>query len=150
MKHTSLFFILMLAALTATVGCSSNAWDEVPQKITTFISQYFPGQGIRSYSVDNGTERLVTSGGTSLEFDANLDWTIIDANGHTLPQTLLYDELPPALFQYLEETENLSNVYKLERTSAIYIITLKDTYITYDIATGAIKYPKADDAKSAA
>lgn len=71
-------------------------------------------------------------------FDSSYSWTTIDGEGATLPQVLLFDELPPALYEYLESTENLTSVYRLDRNSRQYDVGLFDTALTYTIATGEI------------
>lgn len=55
-----------------------------------------------------------------------------------LPQVLLFDQLPPALYKYLEETENLGNVFSLERNRSTYTVVLLDETLSYDIATQQI------------
>lgn len=141
MKRKSLIQILVLAALIITGACSSNVWDELPENVSSFVGEYFPGQGIRSFSEEGDGEQVVLNNGTSILFDKNGEWTTVDLGGSVLPEVFLYDCVPPALFQYLEETSNTDNVYKAERTSREYILTLTDTYITYNIETGDIIYP---------
>jgi len=127
-----------------TGACSSNVWDELPEKISSFVAEYFPGRGIKSYTVTDSEERVQLNGGTTLVFDSNREWTTADPDGDVLPEVFLYDCMPPPLFQYLENTSNTANVYKAERTSRDYILTLNDTYITYNIETGEINCPPAD------
>lgn len=143
MKRTSLIQILVLAALIFTGACSSNVWDELPEKISSFVAEYFPGQGIKSYSEEGDGEHVVLNNGTSILFDKNQEWTTVDLGGSVMPEVFLYDCLPPALFQYLEETSNTDHVYKVERTSREYILTLTNTYITYNLESGEINYPPA-------
>lgn len=71
-------------------------------------------------------------------FDSSYAWSSIDGEGATLPQVLLFDELPPALYQYLEETESLNSVYRLDRDARQYEVGLFDSALTYTIATGEI------------
>lgn len=143
MKHNTFLHILILTLLILTGACSSNVWDELPPKISSFVAEYFPGQGIKSYTENDNEERVQLNGGTTLVFDRNREWTTVDPGGNIVPEVFLYDCMPPALFQYLEETSNTENVYKAERTSREYILTLNGTYITYNIDTGDINYPPA-------
>ena len=120
--------------------------DDLPDDISSFSSQYFPGQRVSDYSESDDGKRMELANGATIIFNDDNDWVTIDGNGSRLPEVLVYDQLPPALFQYLEEMEAANSVYKLSRTSSIYIVTLDDTYITYDIDSGTITYPKAQTA----
>lgn len=143
-KRSSIIYVVIAIALVMAGSCSSNVWDELPDKVTSFLAEYFPGQGVASYSDVEGEDcRVEMRNGAVITFDVNDNWATIDGNGNTLPEVLIYDQLPPALFQYLEEMESTNGVYKLSRTSSTYIVTLRDTYITYDVESGAITYPAA-------
>lgn len=144
MKHNSLIHILILTALMLTGACSSNVRDELPEKISSFVAEYFPNRGIKSYTVTDSEERVQLNGGITIVFDNNREWTTADPGGNALPEAFLYDCIPPALLQYLENKSTTGNVYKAERTSRDYILTLNDTYITYNIETGEINCPRAD------
>lgn len=151
MKRETVLNLLLLAALVVTGACSSNAWDDIPADISAFVIRYFPGQGVGSYAEDDNSDsyaHIVTSGGIRIVFDRNYEWTVIDGNGRRIPQPLVYDELPPGLFQQLESTGNLDNVFKVERTSNVYIVTFSDRYMTYDVVSGTITYFSAPDGKS--
>ncbi|MBD5322675.1 MAG: hypothetical protein HDS01_07910, partial [Bacteroides sp.] len=54
---------------------------------------------------------------------------------------LMYDELPPELYSYLQSTEQQNGVYELKRDKYYYKLTMLDTVLTYDIATGKVTYP---------
>jgi hypothetical protein len=55
-----------------------------------------------------------------------------------LPQVLLFDRLPPSLYSYLEETENLGNVFSIERDRTTYTVVLLNETLSYDVATEQI------------
>lgn len=149
LKSSSIIYVFIAIALVMAGGCSSNVWDEIPDNITSFLSEYFPGQGVAGYSdtPDDGC-RIEMRNGATITFDVNGNWATIDGNGNTLPEVLVYDQLPPALFQHLEEMEQTTDVYKLSRTSSTYIVTLRDTYITYDVDSATITYPAAKQVRA--
>lgn len=131
--------ILMVMFLSAC--SSSSVWDEVPTPITSFIEQYYPGSGVKSFSQTTDGYKVKITNGASLSFDEEYNWTFIDGNGVRLPEVLVYNQLPPALFNYLQGIEQQSDVYAMNRDKTYYKLTMFDTVITYEIATGKISYP---------
>lgn len=147
LRHFYISLIIVVSGV-ALCGCPSNVWNELPDNISSFIARYYPGQGVSDYTVTDDGSRVEMSNGAILVFDSKDNWTTIDGNGSRLPEVLAYDQLPPALFQYLKETGNADASYKIERTSSTYIITLEDTYITYDVDSSTVTYPTAPQASS--
>lgn len=137
MKRTLLLFIgtILLWA------CSSNEeYDNVPEPILTFITQYWPNPVIEVYSHPNDNRYEVgIKNGPTLDFNGNYEWIQIDGDGMELPQILLYDELPSPLYEYLESGEYLNEVMEMERSSTRYYLDLLNSYITYDISTSQIR-----------
>ena len=132
--------ILFFLSLTFIPGGCGNAelWREMPQEIANFINQYFPNSELGSFSNDNGTYHARIHNGAGMTFDANYKWTDVDGYGVSLPEVLLFDQLPPKIYQYLQETEELSGVYAIHRTKTLYTITLLRQDLNYDIATGEL------------
>ena len=54
---------------------------------------------------------------------------------------LVYNQLPPALYNYLQGIEQQTSVYRMSRDSHYYKLTMENTVITYEIATGKVSYP---------
>lgn len=134
-------FLPIVVGIIVLGACSSNVWDEVPSPITSFVEQYYPGSGLSSYNqTDNGYQVKITNGAT-LSFDSDYSWTSIDGNGVHLPEVLVYNQLPPALFNYLQSVELQNSVYRMSRDAHFYKLTMENTVITYDIATGKVTYP---------
>lgn len=48
-RHEKLILIPLLFFLMIVGACSNSVWDEVPSAITSFIEQYYPGSGVKSY-----------------------------------------------------------------------------------------------------
>lgn len=128
---------LFLIAFSLT-SCSDSKWGELPSPISSFITEYFPYSSIESYSENDNEYYIRVKDGPSMIFDSSYSWTTIDGEGATLPHILLFDELPPALYEYLESAESLASVYRLDRNSRQYDVGLFDTALTYTIATGEI------------
>lgn len=133
--------ITSIFVFVAMVLCScshSDLYDGMPRKIQTFISQYYPNSQLESFTTTDTSYNVVVKDGPSIVFDANCNWTYINGNGGQLPQVLMFNDLPPRLYSYLEETEDTKNVYEMTRTSKEYTLVLLGYTLHYDIATGEI------------
>lgn len=134
--------ILLLGTLLVFGACSSDALEDTPTTISRFITQYFPNQRVKSYTdTADGGHKAVLDNSATLIFDENNKWIEIDGEGITLPDVLLYDQLPPELYSYLQATAQTNGVYAVSRDNFYYKLTMLDTVITYTISTGAITYP---------
>lgn len=74
-----------------------------------------------------------------MTFGPDQEWEAINGYGERLPQVLMFDQLPPALFAYLQETENMNDVFAMERDAGIYTVTVLNSTITYDSKTDTIR-----------
>lgn len=138
-RMTSIAVILcIITIIIPLAACTDSKWGDLPSSIANFVTEYFPSTAVESYSENNGQYYVKIKNGPSMIFDNSYAWSSIDGEGATLPQVLLFDELPPALYQYLEETESLNSVYRLDRDARQYEVGLFDTALTYIIATGEI------------
>ncbi len=139
MKRPLIIIILAILIPVAFTGCqSSDAWDSLPDPIARFVAQYFPNTGVSSYSANDGSYHVKLSSAPALTFDSDYQWTDINGRGNTLPEVLLFDQLPPALYNYLSETERLDRVYSMSRDKHTYAVVTTDTDLTYNIDTGRI------------
>lgn len=129
--------IFVTAILTA---CTDNeAYDDVPQPIISFITQYWPNPIIESYAQPTANKYEVDiKNGPSLEFDGNYSWTDVDGEGLPLPKEFLFDQLPDKLYEYLEGGEYLNQVFEVERNVRTYKLDLLNIDLSYDISTGAV------------
>lgn len=142
MRRSKILFLAPLLITLLMVGaCSNSVWDELPSAISSFISEYFPGAGVSSYNEDGDSYRVQVRNGTTLVFDKDYHWTEVDGNGVPLPDVFMYDQLPPALYNYLQGIEQQGSVYGVKRDKDYYKLTMHDTVITYEISTGKITYP---------
>lgn len=142
MRRSKILFLAPLLITLLMVGaCSNSVWDELPSAISSFISEYFPGAGVSSYNEDGDSYRVQVRNGATLVFDKDYHWTEVDGNGVPLPDVFMYDQLPPALYNYLRGIEQQGSVYGVKRDKDYYKLTMHDTVITYEISTGKITYP---------
>lgn len=137
MKHRVLFLIAIFIGVSLQ-SCHNSVWDEMPSEISEFVSKYFPEQDVSEFgSTDDGYHvRLRNS--AAITFNNNCYWLSINGYGGTLPQMLLFDELPPALYEHLQAIEELNNVYAVSRDTKNYFVRLLDSDLSYDIATDEI------------
>lgn len=141
MKPTALFSLLVmtLAPLAAISGCKDNdLWGELPAEVSQFITQYFPNSSIDSFTSSATTYHVRIADGPGLTFSHNCLWEAINGYGLPLPKVLLFDQLPPALYSYLEETDNLGSVFSIERERNMYSVVLLSTTLHYNVSTEEI------------
>lgn len=141
-KISSLLTLIILGAIILLGACSSDASEELPSAVSQFTTQYFPGLGVKTYNeLSDGGCVVELSGGPTLRFDSDYKWVDINGNGSKLPQVLMYDQLPPDLYDYLQATEQQADVYVVKRDRYFYKLTMLDTVLTYNISTGKVTYP---------
>lgn len=135
---------IMIGALLMMMGamawsCSDDdTWDEMPTPIAKFVSQYFPGEGVSEYKSTDKGYHVKLSNGPGLTFDKNYKWLVINGYGERLPQVLLFDQLPPAMYEYIQGNGLIDNAMSMERTERQYTLVLLDTTVYYDIATAKV------------
>lgn len=132
----------LLVALFLLPSChDSELWDELPAEITEFINQYYPNCDLQS--VNNGPNgcHVRIKDGPGMSFDKDNKWTTVDGYGMPLLQVMLFDQLPPALYDYLQGSGELNSVFSISRDKVKYTVALLNTDVYYDIATGALTGP---------
>jgi hypothetical protein len=134
--QAKLVFILSLIVVAVTFASCNDDDEQVvnplPHKIQKFISAYFPGQAVASYDIQDGCYTVNLYNSASIEFDTAMAWVKVDGHGGTLPQLLLYDQLPTKLYEYLELNNTLDEVFSMSRASNVYTLDVLDGLITYD------------------
>jgi hypothetical protein len=136
---TRLTAAISIAILSIATACNdTNYYDDLPQEIAEFISQYYPNTGVESYSDTDNKYVLKLKDGPGMTFNSSYNWTNINGYGSVLPQVLLFDQTPPALYQYLQATDCLDGVYDMSRDTANYYLTLLSSSITYNISSEQI------------
>lgn len=147
-KLSTILPIVILGFIMVFGACSSDVSEELPSAVSKFVTEYFPGLGVKSYSeLKDGGCVVQLSGGPTIRFNSDDQWIDIDGNGQTLPTVLMYDQLPPKLYEDLQATEQQGGVYMVKRDKYYYTLTMLDTVLTYDIATGSTTYPAESTAK---
>lgn len=139
--HTHKIFLLLAAIFTGIwmTSCSEdNVYNSLPEPISKFVDQYYPGTDVSSFTNANGIYTVKVSDGPTITFNKDYDWLSIDANGNTVPEVFLYDRLPAPLYEYLQSTQSTHSVYAVSRDSRQYTVKLLDSSLTYDISTSQI------------
>lgn len=138
MKKT--FLLLFVAVAMIVASCHNDSeYDLLPPGAANFISQYWPDPYIDSVTkTSNGNTQVVVKNGPTITFGRNDEWVEIDGNGLPLPSVLLFDLLPPTLYDYIESGEYLNQIFEIERDARKYEIDILNGDITYDIVTGQI------------
>lgn len=126
-------------ALLLLHGCSSSLYDELPAKIASFVTQYFPSTEIGNVTETSDSYYVRIKNGPGMTFDSSHNWTEINGYGLPLPQVLLYDQLPPVLYGYIQSAEWLDSVFDITRDKNVYIATLLNSTLRYDIASATIR-----------
>lgn len=131
--------ILMLLVVALFCGCGGNdVYDEMPQKIQSFISQYWSNSEMASYAATTTGSVARIYHGPTLAFDSDGAWTSVDGNGATLPPTFLFDQLPRPLYDHLEATENTAAVYAVTRKPPVCTVRLSTRSLKYDSSTASL------------
>ena len=140
MRHLYLYITLMFAIfMGAGTGCSDNEfYNDLPPEIRNFLAKYYPNTGVESYTHNAQMYHVKLKSSAGLTCDSEYRGEVVNGYGAALPQVFLYDQLPPALFDYLQETENLNAVMSAERTPRMYTVALLNDTVTYDIGSGRI------------
>lgn len=141
MKRNTLTSIVLIVIILMMGGCGNNVWDELPQKIVFFVSEYFPAGEVESYKTNDSGSVVKIKNGATLTFNSDYEWTDVNGNGEILPQQFLFDKLPSTLYNYLESIEAVDQVYRVRHYNSIYEVKLHDSELEYDEATGTISYP---------
>lgn len=130
---------LLLPALWLTSCHDDTVYDSLPRPISEFVSEYYPGSDVSSYTTDKaGISTVKVTDGPTITFSKDYTWISLDANGNTVPDMFLFDQLPPALYEYLQSTQATHSVYSVTRDAHKYRLRLFDSNLTYDIATSQI------------
>lgn len=133
--HIALSALVVAMMLPMLNSCKhTELWDDVPGPIAEFINQYFPFSELNSVTHSASAYHIRIDDGPGLTFGSDYAWEVIDGYGMPLPQVLLFDQLPPKMYQYLQETEQLNEVFSMSRDDASYTASLLNTTLTYKIA----------------
>ena len=144
--YSALLVILTLGAF----ACSDTLWDELPSPVSEFLSRYYPEETVESEQWTDG-DTLYTvklKNDAWITFDKSLKWQTVNGRGVPLPEIFLFDELPPAVYEYLQSIESLAAVYRVNRTPSQLTLELLDNAVVYDYATGHITMPDVNGGAS--
>lgn len=128
--------LIIFTLITVTFGCKTSE-GELPESIERFMQNYFASEVYNAKETADGGYRVEINNGATLTFNSDYAWTDINGNGVPLGGMLLDDILPEKLYDYLEETENLSSVYRITRNifENKYIVYLLDSEVGFDASS---------------
>lgn len=129
--------ILLIAGMLFS-GCGNDDYKHLPREIQTFLNTYYPGQGVSNFQESAGMITVNLDNSASLVFNPAMVWVSVDGNGNTLPGQFLYDQFPHTLYNYIETTDNLQEIFSVIRDSGIYTVTFHNYVIAYNSVTEEI------------
>ena len=139
MMKKLLLIAFIIPLLVASCG-SDEAYKKMPQEVNRFITQYWPDPWVESCEeTASGGWVVILHNGPTISFDAAEQWTSINGNGLPLGGTLLYDQLPEVLYDYLESGTYLGQVFTMSRNTREYKVELLNIRLTYDISTETVR-----------
>ena len=140
MKKILYLMLVLLSGVLAS--CSEDGVDlsDLPEQVSSFVSKYYPGVEVDRWVNSSGKSTVYLRNSATIVFGNTADksWISIDGNGGTLPQMLVYDQTPTALYRYIEENNAVNGVYSMTRDSKEYKVVLLNSRVTYDIASGKV------------
>lgn len=140
--------ILICTMALLLSGCSSHdeeAYNAMPDKVKQFVARYFPGYGVESYTASTNVVHVRLDNGPGITFDKDLNLEGVNGYGSTLPQVLLFDMLPPALFEYLQTNDELNEVFAMTFTARDVTLELLSSRVTYDVSDAKITRTEVPD-----
>lgn len=141
MKHIRISLLALVMGVFAVIAsCSGDddLYNQLPPEIAAFVSRYYPNSRVDSYTHSDNGYHVRLAFGPGFTFDKGRQWTAVNGYGETLPQVFLFDQLPPALYQYLQEGDDLNSVFSVERDPERYCVVLLESTVTYTIKTSQI------------
>lgn len=134
--------LALLIALFSLPACNdSELWDELPAEVSEFINRYYPNCDLQSVNSGPNGYHVRIEDGPGMTFGKDKQWTAIDGYGMPLLQVLLFDQLPPAVYEYLQGSDQLNSVFSMSRDKVRYTIALLNSDLYYDIETGELTGP---------
>lgn len=135
MKHLT----LLLLPFFLLCACNNDeVASQVPSAISQFVAEYFPSYSYDCYTKNKNTYYIKLKSGPGITFNSDMKWVEINGYGQTLSKFFLFDQIPPAVYEYLQETESLEYVYTITRDAKTYTLSLFDSVLTYNIASDKI------------
>lgn len=145
-SHIIAMVLLSAGLLFLPVSChNSELWNDLPAGASEFINTYYPMSELESATHSGSYYHARLSNGPGFTFDSSGSWVAVDGYGLPLPQVMLFDCLPPAMYEYLQEAELLNGVFAIARDGDVYSATLLESTLRYNVATGTLDgtVPKA-------
>ena len=118
------FLASAMSPMLTACDNDNNPWDNIPQNIAEFIEQYYPNFALESATDNDSGYHIRLKNGPGMTFNADGSWTDINGYGMPIVQVFLFDQLPPKLYNYLQETQQLNAVFSITRDNDYYTLDL--------------------------
>lgn len=132
------FLASAMSPMLTACDNDDNPWDNIPQNIAEFIEQYYPNFALESATDNDSGYHIRLKNGPGMTFNADGSWTDINGYGMPIVQVFLFDQLPPKLYNYLQETQQLNAVFSITRDNDYYTLDLLESSLRFDIANDTI------------
>ncbi|MDE7473060.1 MAG: hypothetical protein K2M68_05680 [Muribaculaceae bacterium] len=145
MKKHITRFLIFLSVILGTTACESNDWADVPSPVASFLHEYFPLQNVSECNHTEDGYHVKLHNSVAITFDRDYSWTSVNGYGNTLPEMFLFDQLPPAMYAYLQDLSLTRQVYSVTRDKFDYKVALLDYSVTYSIDRGTVTPDNTDN-----
>jgi len=105
---------------------TSQAGQELPEAITSFIKQYFPGTSISYADPDKelgvAEFEVILSNGAKIDFDRNNQWESIESRTQAIPAALI----PTEIAKHVKTNYQATPISKIEKKANGYEVELSN------------------------
>ncbi len=115
---------------------------DLPESITTFVTQYFPGRQITGAEIDFMDYEVWLDDHTHIEFGWNREWEKIESFNSVIRPELI----PPAITAYVAQNLQNGTINMIEKECSGYEVKLSETGYEYNFSkSGQYRYKEWDD-----
>lgn len=119
MKRFSLFLLFILLVGTCSMAATANRKTYLPKRAQTFIRDYWPRTDMIESYRDKGAYVVNMDGGTTLRFDRNGKWFLIE-NPYGFPTHFL----PDSINEFIHKQYPSSYIARVTRHDKGYTVVL--------------------------
>ena len=115
---------------------------DLPESITKFVAQYFPGRQITGAEIDFMDYEVWLDDHTHIEFDWSRKWEKIESFGSVICPELI----PPAIMAYVGQNLQGGAIHKIAKEFTGYEVKVSGTGYEYKFGkSGQYRYMEWDD-----
>jgi hypothetical protein len=98
--HLTVFLSVLFLSCSSCAKEKFITEQELPEKSLTFIKAHFPQITVSVVTYEWNDYDVLLSNGFQLSFDGKGEWTDVDGESHTVPQSII-DLIPEAISQFI-------------------------------------------------